>query len=113
MSFIYLASPYSDQSSTMRQIRTDAVAIATADLMAAGHVVFSPVVHGHALDHLLKETHAFWMKQCFGMLEKADALYILKLDGWQHSAGLLQEFDYATQKGMPIHYLESLFSSGL
>ena len=80
---------------------------AAANLMEDGHIVFSPIVHGHNIDQALSESHAFWIKQCIGMLEKADALYVLMIDGWHTSKGIAQEIDYATMKGMKIFYLYS------
>jgi Domain of unknown function (DUF1937). len=58
---IYLASPYSHPDPLVREARFDAACRAMADLVHAGQIVFSPIVHGHPL----------------GALQLADGLVVL------------------------------------
>jgi hypothetical protein len=46
---IYLASSYSYPEAAVRGRRYHAACAATADLIRAGQIVFSPIVHGHPL----------------------------------------------------------------
>jgi hypothetical protein len=46
---IYLASPYSHADDAIRAQWFDAACRAAAELMRAGHTVYSPIVHGHPI----------------------------------------------------------------
>lgn len=48
---IYLASPYTHPDPAVRQRRFDAACRAAAQMIRAGSMVFSPVVHSHPLTH--------------------------------------------------------------
>lgn len=84
----------------------DKAAEAAARLMLAGIVVFSPIAHGHALAQetpvLDQQSHSFWMDQCYPMLHHAEALYILRIEGWEKSNGVALEHVYADTHGKPI-----------
>lgn len=47
-------------------------------------------------------THDDYMDLCFSMLEKCDAIYMLK--GWKKSTGACMEYGYALAKGMEIYF---------
>lgn len=47
-------------------------------------------------------THSDYMDLCFSMLEKCDAIYMLK--GWKKSTGACMEYGYALAKGMEIYF---------
>jgi hypothetical protein len=58
---VYLASPYSHPDPAVREQRFHAACRATAALLRAGCVVFSPIVHSHALvAHGVPTDWAFW-----------------------------------------------------
>ena len=107
---IYLASPFTHKDPEVQAVRARRAANAAADLMMAGEVIYSPIAHGCAIDtflpRVLSLSHDFWMKQCLAILEKCDALYVLMLDGWDESVGLLLEVERATQKGMRIEFYD-------
>ncbi len=58
---IYLASPYSHPDPAVREQRFRAACRAAAELIRAGHVVISPVVHGHPMAALgCRPNGRFW-----------------------------------------------------
>lgn len=106
---IYLISPYSHPDPSIREYRMRQAAQTTYILMSHGEIVFSPIVHGHALVANVSEctetSWGFWGFQCLGMLDKADAVYVLDLDGWEESVGVDAELKYADSLCLPIFLL--------
>jgi hypothetical protein len=102
--FTYLASPYSGNE----QENYEAAAKFTAERMAQGHVIFSPIVHCHqiAIDYNLPGDFNFWQNYNFAMLDIADELMVLKLPGWERSKGVAGEIDFAANAGIPVTYIE-------
>lgn len=108
---VYLASPYSHPDPDVRQQRFVEVCRVAARLMTEERVaVFSPVAHGHPVaEHggLDAMAHAFWMSQCLPFIHAADEVVVLKLDGWQDSAGVASEIQQAYLLGIPVRYIET------
>lgn len=106
---IYLAAPYSHHCHVKRVERFNAINKRAAELMAAGHVVFSPISHSHPIaEHIAPELlmdHEFWMKMDIPFVDWADELWVLQLDGWKESKGVQKEIDIATYLGKTITYL--------
>lgn len=111
MTIIYLASPYTHPLHEVRSDRVRAASQCAAALMELGHVVFSPITHGHQVaDHLpedLAHDHEFWMGQCLPMLGACQKLYILPLRGWRESRGLGEEIAWARREGRQTAIIQS------
>lgn len=108
MSYLYLGQPYShDDPAVMKRRYLEGERV-TAELMRAGRTVYAPIVHFHqmALRHDLPTSHDFWLAHNFAMLRKADALVVLKLDGWQQSRGLSAEIDLASAAGITTYLFD-------
>jgi nucleoside 2-deoxyribosyltransferase len=103
---IYLASPYSHSEAVVREQRFRAACQATAWLIAAGHVVFSPIVHGHPLvHHGLPTDWSFWERFDRDHLVRCDEVVVLMLDGWRDSVGVAAEIRIAAELGKQVRYL--------
>ena len=116
---IYLACPYSAPEFSLRELRARIASRVAAFFMSRGHVVFSPITHGHYVaDHLPDECrldHEFWMKQCLPFLDRSHGLVILPLPGWGQSRGLRVERRRAEDLNipelfMPLSFPESFLS---
>jgi len=104
---IYLGQPYSHADPAVRQWRFDAACRATAALMRAGLVVFSPVAHSHPLTRYgLPGDWRFWERSDRAMLEACDTLAILALDGWKESVGVGAEIRIAFELGLPVFLID-------
>ncbi len=102
---IYLASPYSHPEAEVRRQRFEAACAAAAVLMRAGHIVFSPVVHGHPLAQRgLPADWSFWERHARWHLERCDEVVVLMLDGWAESDGVLAEVEIAGELGKAVWY---------
>lgn len=106
---IYLASPYSHPDGFIRHCRFLAAMKVTADLLRAGRIVYSPIVHCHemAREHSFPTEFAFWQNYNFAMIRKSSEFMVLKMPGWEHSHGLFKETEYA--KGLNLRMSETLF----
>jgi nucleoside 2-deoxyribosyltransferase len=103
---IYLASPYSHPDYDERERRFTAACYATVQLIQSGHVVFSPIVHGHPLVwHGLPTDWPFWERIDRDHLERCDEVVVLMLDGWRESVGVAAEIRFAAELGKPVRYL--------
>jgi hypothetical protein len=113
---VYLAAPYTG-SDTVRKFRARAASKVALDLILRGHIVFSPVSHGHALVHEavqrsgncypLPVDFTFWQGQCFSFLHHwAEILAVLRLRGWKESVGVTAEIAEAQRLNLPIVMLE-------
>ncbi len=109
MSFTYLASPYTHPDPNVRKRRFHAAARAAARLMALGEVIFSPIVHGHALHgelpHDLMHRHDFWMQQCLPLLLASTRIKVLPLVGWERSNGISIEMQKAGDRFIPVEII--------
>lgn len=103
---IYLASPYTHSDPSVREARFDAACLATAELVRSGHVVFSPIVHGHPLVRFgLPVEWEYWERFDREHLRRCDQMVVLMLDGWRESRGVQAEIDLAIEMDLPIRYL--------
>lgn len=102
--FTYLASPYSlfpDKGAAAH-----IAARAAAHLMRNGEVVYSPIVHGHAVaTHGLPLDWEFWKAQCQPFVALADKLVVLEMDGWRESTGVQWEIGEFRRAGKPVEFM--------
>lgn len=108
--YTYLASPYSSPNKTIQEIRYKFALRATAWLMQKGFHVFSPIVHCHELakEFALPRDAEYWKEYNFCMLERADHLHLLLVDGWEESRGMRQEIEWGVGRDMGITNMRAL-----
>ena len=101
---IYLACPYSDADPLVEDARYQLVTkVAAALIVKTACEVFSPVTHSHHISRTAARyaieraedpwvpTYDFWLTFDYHMLDIADWLYVLKLEGWEKSKGIEAE----------------------
>jgi nucleoside 2-deoxyribosyltransferase len=97
---IYLAIPYTFNPDLSHQVANKVA----ARLMKEGHVVFSPISHGHHIsDHLpslVRTDSDWWMTQDLPFVEWCDELHIVVIGDngtelIEQSKGVQIEFEYA------------------
>lgn len=104
---IYLASPYTHPDFTIMTQRFEAVEAFTAHAILRRHIIFSPIVHGHALAQKfdMPTDFNFWESYALGMLRASNEIWVLKLEGWQHSKGVNGEILEAQKLNKGITYV--------
>ena len=107
---IYLASPYTSPNPQVMEQRFEQACAAAAQLMRAGEVVYSPIVHCHpiAVRHELPRHFEYWQQFDQEMINHSNKLVVLKIDGWETSKGVTAEIEYAIYRGIPVEYTEAL-----
>lgn len=100
----YLASPYTHESSIVRELRFRVAERHVAELLRAGFYVYSPIVHCHSLavKYSLPKDFEFWMAYNAAMLEQASELDVLMLPGWMQSRGVKGEMELAESSNQNI-----------
>jgi hypothetical protein len=106
---IYLATPYTHPEPEVRAARFLAVTLYCAERMAAGELIFSPITYGHAFGELgLAATdHVSWIQFNETMLGISTGVRVLCLRGWELSAGIQHEVEFADKHGIPVEYVSS------
>ncbi len=108
---IYLASPYTSPISNIREARYQAACNVAAEIMKAGDLVFSPIVHSHILAKKcqLPGDFDFWQNWCLSFLRHwATDFFILVMPGWRESKGIAAEKLVAEDLGLPVYYWTGL-----
>jgi hypothetical protein len=107
-SLIYLASPYSKYPEG-REEAFKTVCKKAGELMNLGWNIFCPIAHSHPIEQsgaTIDNSHGFWLKQDFAVLERCDELFVYKMPGWEESFGVQEEMNVAQRLGIPIRLLE-------
>ena len=103
----YIASPYTKYLHGIDQAYKDVCAVA-AVLITHGVKVFAPICHSHSIathGNINPLNHNMWLAADEPMMDAADALVIVKLDGWNESYGVDYEVDVFKAADKDIFYL--------
>lgn len=106
--FWYLASPYSHPDWRVRTDRAAAVGNIAASLLSHGIHVYSPIhaTHEACIMYELPKDHIFWLNFNKAFIDPAVGVIVATIDGWQESAGVNQEIEYAAKTGKPVYLLD-------
>jgi len=101
---IYLASPYTHTEDRVRNIRYNRAMIYVNELIQAGTLVFSPILHTHPVATIfrLPMRAQYWEAFNKSWIDWATDLHVLALVGWEKSLGIDMEVAYAKEKGKSI-----------
>ena len=108
-SVLYVAAPFTHPEAATRERRYRAACRASALLMAAGVVVFSPLSHSVPIvqhGELDEMDSGFWLTMDLPLLERSDELLVLGLDGWDRSKGVVAEMFFALKHHKPITLID-------
>lgn len=103
---IYVASPYSHPDSLVRQRRYENVERFCAQLCLNGYWPYSPITHCHYMSkrYDLPTDAEWWRRYNATFLRKADALFVLKDEGWNESRGVQYEVNLAVMLDLRREY---------
>lgn len=104
---IYLACPYSHDDPEVRRMRFDAANTMAAILLKKGDMVFSPLSHTHPIlcdkkAEGISHGWDFWAEFDTKILSVCRILYVIMIDGWKQSKGVIAEIGIAKGLGLPI-----------
>ena len=108
---IYLACPYTDSDPAVRKARFDVATAVAADLIRAGHIVYSPITMTHPIDMVLAGASNtlgsdYWVAFDEAFMEMCSEMVVIRLDGWKGSSGIRREIAYFTEHKKPIRYMD-------
>lgn len=103
----FISSPYTHPEPEMEAQR----AIQAGDFAAylwkeRGLIPISPIAHWHAIGkrNQLPTNAMAWVDWNKCMVQHADLMYVLCLDGWRDSLGVTYEIQIASEADIPIYY---------
>ena len=104
---IYLACPYSHPDEKIREQRFKKVTQVAAKLIDGGYIIFSPITHSHPIAslHALPMGYEYWKRFDETMIHASGAVWVLKLEGWQESAGIKAEIELALKLHKPVVFI--------
>jgi hypothetical protein len=105
---IYLASPHSDPDYMVMQHRYEKARDAVAILQRNNIMVFSPICHSHPPQMVNKDVvihFESYRKFDEKLISVSDELWILMIDGWNKSFGIMNEVRLAERLNLPIKCL--------
>jgi len=107
MTFAYLASPYTHADEGVMEKRFLSALACAAWCLQNRLWVYSPIVHNHQIAerYSLPKNYAFWNAYNFSILDRANELLILAIEGWTTSLGVKGEIDRARFNSTPSFLL--------
>lgn len=107
MSFIFLASPYTDPDAEVRLTRYTAALDCVAWLTERKMWTFSPIVHCHVLAiwHNLPKDYGFWQNYSHAMIRASNRVLVLAIPGLAESRGVADEIAYALNIDRTVQYI--------
>lgn len=102
----YLASPYSHESHAVMSQRAETVTRAAVDLLKQGIFVFAPIAYNAPWEkYNVPGDWTFWSDFDKAFISRMDAVVVLKIGGWEDSAGVAAEIAFAEENSIPVYYL--------
>lgn len=113
---VYIASPYTcteskeqEANELVQQYRYDVVT-AVAGLLEDiyGYAFICPITQSHNLAKYMKKrngTFAAWKTVDLTFIFRCDEVWVVKIDGWNRSVGVLAEIEFAKENGKIIKYV--------
>lgn len=101
---IYIASPYSHQSTTVREERYQDAFDLAGVMLRQGYNAFSPIAYSHPLAEKfeLPKGWEWWLKLDYEFLRKCDTLLVYQLFEWEESRGVTDEINFAAERNIKI-----------
>ncbi|UOK71735.1 DUF1937 family protein [Ancylobacter polymorphus] len=104
---VYVATPYTKYVHGHDAAAYDAAEV-TARLMELGIAAFSPIAHAHQVarvGRLNKIDADFWQRMDAPWVRLAEACVVVKMPGWEESAGVQHEIAEFRAAGKPVVFM--------
>lgn len=105
----YLASPYSHKSFFMRFYRLWVITrVASALHQTGNYTLVTPITSSafQAMIFGLNGTWQFWQKIDLDYIDQCKEILVCTMPGWRESVGVTAEIKYATEKGIPVKFVD-------
>lgn len=113
---IYLASPYTkkrkdgsidEKAQLERYNKVTEVAGRLEDIFPYAFIL--PITMSHNTAKYMKKKNgefAAWARRDFTYIANSQQLWVVTMEGWDLSVGVLEEIRFAKGRGMPIYYID-------
>lgn len=113
----FLACPYGHVDAAIIEKRFFICNQVSAQIVSAGHAVFSQVSMSHPINLALAkmgrdDISALWAPIDLHFMDSMDELIVVDIDGWKESSGVAREIEHFKSTGRAVHY-SSEFSQSL
>jgi sugar phosphate isomerase/epimerase len=107
---IYLATPYTHADPAVMHARFERACEHAGKLMQQGLVVFCPIAHTHpiAVRCDLPRDWVFWRQFDEAFIAASKRVVVVKMPGWEVSAGIAAEIEIAQRLHKPVEYLDDV-----
>lgn len=104
MRTIYLAGPYTHEDPLVREMRYQKLLKAEATLLNRNLCVLNPIGMCHVLaeKYNLPTGYEYWQERDRELINRADAVFVLMMHGWEASVGVTDEIKHAEATGKPV-----------
>lgn len=102
----YIAAPYSNVADKQALMRDIAKFSGLYMMKHPDWYAVTGLVHHYATLEVpeLGTDYEFWQDWCTLFMSKCDKLIVLTVDGWERSAGVAAEVEFARANNIPIEY---------
>jgi hypothetical protein len=107
MKLIYVAGPYSASTPEGIKANINLAEKASVELLKNGWAVLTPHKNTSGYEQYedyIKYSHSDWLTMDIVMLDRCDAIFMLK--DWEKSKGALEEYERATALNLDIYFEE-------
>ena len=107
---LYLATPYSKYPGGIREAFEKAAKV-TAAFVRENISVYSPIVNSHPLSvhgGIDAMSHEIWLPYNEYMMNKCDALVVVKMFTWESSIGIAHEINWFYNANKPVLYFDPI-----
>jgi hypothetical protein len=88
------------------EFRYEEACRALAQLSQLGISIYAPIPHTHPMTRYIPlQSHDFWMRFDLPLLLSCDEVWVLMLDGWEQSKGVMAELEVARKHRIPISFV--------
>lgn len=104
---VYLSMPYSHADSGVVYRRMVTFWKIAHQLIDMGVHVISPMSMEPGLEYTDRGSDwATWQTYCNALMDASEEIWVMTLDGWEQSAGVTGEIEYAKQHGKQVRFLD-------
>lgn len=108
---VYLACPYTHPLTNVREERFRVATKSAAALIRQGHIVFSPITMTHPIDVELAGDSGtlgsdYWVSFDEAFMSFCSEMAIVRMAGWDTSAGVARERAHFEARSLPIWFLD-------
>ena len=105
---ILISNPYSHSDVTVKMVRVKRLAEYVDAEIKKGNFVFSPVLYGLKVLQYVDgmDDWATWQVFCENAILSSKEVWVLKFDGWDKSAGVKGEIEFALANNIPVKYVD-------